>query len=122
MIEFAEMDDTVTLGEQTQEGGGPAILVNVLTVDPEEADRFLEVWAEDAAAMKRQPGFISTQLHRGIAGSGAFLNVAVWETVDDFRNAFRSKEFRANLEDYPPSASTSPHLFRRIAVPGICVA
>ena len=29
--------------------------------------------------MKRQPGFISTQLHRGVAGSGAFLNCAVSE-------------------------------------------
>ncbi|HEU0200815.1 MAG TPA: antibiotic biosynthesis monooxygenase [Burkholderiaceae bacterium] len=38
--------------------------------------------------MKRQPGNISTQLHRGVAGSCVFLNYAAWESVDHFRAAF----------------------------------
>jgi hypothetical protein len=38
--------------------------------------------------MKRQPGFISAQLHRGIAGS----------------------------------VVARPHLFEKVAVPGICIA
>jgi hypothetical protein len=40
----------------------------------EEVDQFLKIWAADAAIMKRQPGFISAQLHRGIAGSCVFIN------------------------------------------------
>lgn len=122
MLELVEMDKQVKISEQLQEGGGPVILVNVFTVKPEETDQFLAAWADDAAIMKRQPGFISGQLHRGIAGSGAFLNYAVWETVDDFQKAFGNQESRANFNRYPPSVATSPHLFRRVAVAGICVA
>ena len=70
MLAFAEMDKHVTIYDQLKDGGGPVALVNLLTVDPKEADQLLAAWAEDAAYMKRQPGFISTQLHRGIAGSG----------------------------------------------------
>ena len=122
MIAFKELDEHVTIREQLQEGGGPAVLVNVFTVEPGEAEQLLAAWAEDAAFMKRQPGFISTQLHRGIAGSGAFLNYAVWESVEHFRRAFENPEFQAKLGSYPPSAVTMPHLFHKAAVAGICVA
>ena len=57
-----------------------------------------------------------------IAGSGIFLNYAVWESVAHVRSAFANPEFRARLSDYPESATVSPHLFRKVAVPGICVA
>jgi heme-degrading monooxygenase HmoA len=40
--------------------------------------------------MKRQPGFISTQLHRGIADSDALLNYALWESVEHFRQALEN--------------------------------
>jgi len=122
MPKFAEMDVTVTLADQLEDDGGPVILVNTFTVSPEEADRLIAAWAGDAAFMKRQPGFISTQLYRGIAGSGTFLNYAVWESVAHFRSAFTNPEFRARIGDYPESATVSPHLFRKVAVPGICVA
>ena len=87
---------------------------NTFVVPPEDADGFwAAAWAADAAIMKRQPGFISTQLHRGVAGSGAFLNYAVWELVAHFRAAFANPEFRARLGEYPENATASPHLFRR---------
>jgi len=87
-----------------------------------EVDQFLAAWVDDASYFKRQPGYISTQLHRGIAGSCVFLNVAVWESVDHFRCAFANPEFRAKLGQYPTSAVASPHLFRKVAVPDVCVA
>jgi heme-degrading monooxygenase HmoA len=121
MPKFVEMDGAVTLADQLRDEGGAVVLVNTFVVAPEDADRFLTAWAADAAIMKRQPGFISTQLHRGIAGSGAFLNYAVWESVAHFRAAFMNPEFRARLAEYPESATASPHLFRPVAVPGICV-
>ena len=122
MSKLAEMDRTVTLFEQLREEGGPVTLVNTLVVSPEDADQLLAVWATDAAIMKRQPGFISTQLHRGIAGSGTFLNYVVWETVAHFRAAFGNPEFQAQLGHYPEGMIASPHLFRPVAVSGICVA
>ena len=121
-IKLAEMDPRVTFAEQLRQEAGPVVLVNTFVVAPEDADRLLEVWAEDAAFMKRQPGFISTQLHRGIAGSTTLVNVAVWESAAALRAAFVSPEFQAHVGRYPESATTTPHLFEKVAVPGICVA
>jgi heme-degrading monooxygenase HmoA len=72
--------------------------------------------------MKQQPGFISTQLHRGIAGSTTFMNVAVWESASALLEAFGSPEFQGHVDRYPDTAIAAPHVFERIAVPGICVA
>ena len=71
--------------------------------------------------MKQQPGYISTQLHRGIAGSTVFMNYAVWESVAHFREAFNHPDFRKTTEHYPPSAVACPHLFACLTVPNLCV-
>jgi heme-degrading monooxygenase HmoA len=122
MMAFTEMDTTVTTRDQLEDTGGPVVLINRFTVPAADADQLLRAWADDAAWMKQQPGFISTQLHRGIAGSGVFLNYAVWESTGHFRAAFTNPAFRERLSHYPASADASPHLFRQVAVPGICVA
>ena len=72
MLAFSEMDKHVSIYDQLKEGGGSVILINLFTVEPEEADQLVAAWADDAAYMKRQPGFISTELYSGIVGSGAF--------------------------------------------------
>ncbi len=69
MPQLVEMDRHVSLFEQMDEQVGSVILINTFTVEPEEADQLQEAWASDAAFMKQQPGFISTQLHRGIGGA-----------------------------------------------------
>lgn len=122
MPKVIEMDRSVTLADQLKDAGGEVVLINTFVVAPDDADRLLAAWTADAGVMKRQPGFVSTQLHRGIAGSGVFLNYAVWNSVADFRAAFANPEFRALLSDYPESATASPHLFRKVDVPGICPA
>ena len=122
MSTFVEMDTTVPLGAQLADEGGPVVLINTFVVPPEDADRLLAAWSDDAALMKRQPGFISTQLHRGIAGSGVFLNYAVWQSTAHFRAAFTNPEFQSKLGAYPDSATASPHIFCKVEVPGICVA
>jgi heme-degrading monooxygenase HmoA len=122
MPKFVEMGQAVTLSDQLKSEEGPVILINTFVVPPEHADRLLEIWTGDASLMKTQPGFISTQMHRGIAGSGVFLNYAVWQSVAHFRTAFSNPEFRAKLAEYPEGATVSPHLFRKVEVPGICTA
>jgi heme-degrading monooxygenase HmoA len=117
-----EMDEAVTLREQLAQEAAPVVLINTFTVRPEEVDQLLQAWAADAAFFKRQPGFISAQLHRGIGGSRVFLNYAVWESVEQFRQAFGQPEFQEALRAYPPSTVASPHLFQKVAVPNICVA
>ena len=122
MAKLIEMDPKVPVFEQMMNvDGGAVILINKFNVDPDEVDQFLSAWTADAAVMKRQPGFISTQLHRGIAGSSVFVNYAVWESTEHFKRAFGNPEFQSKLRDYPSSAVGSPHLFRKVAVAGICV-
>jgi heme-degrading monooxygenase HmoA len=122
MMELREMDEHTTYMQQLQEDRGPIVLINQFNVVPEDAERFLQVWADDAAFMKEQPGFISTQLHRGTAGSSTFINVAVWESARALGEAFRSPEFQQRAARYPDTAVAAPHVFERVAVPGICVA
>ena len=98
------------------------VLVNVFTLDKADEQALLETWQDDAEFMKRQPGIISTQLHRAIGESPAYLNCAVWESTAHFRAAFTHPDFLAKLSRYPASVVATPHLFQKVAVPGICVA
>lgn len=116
------LDASFPIERQLAIDAAPVVLVNVFTLDPADEQAFIAVWQDDAAFMKRQPGFISTQLHRAIGKSPTYLNYAVWESTAHFRAAFSNPEFAAKLSRYPSSAVGSPHLFQKIAVPGICVA
>ena len=122
MPQFRPLDPAFPLDRQIALDAAPVVLVNVFTLDRADEQAFLQAWQDDAAIMKRQPGFISTQLHRAIGESATYLNYAVWDSTSDFRAAFTNPEFRAKLSAYPASAVASPHLFRKVAVPGICVA
>ncbi|MBY5532252.1 antibiotic biosynthesis monooxygenase [Rhizobium leguminosarum] len=116
------MDPAFPIDRQIAIDASAIILINLFTLDKADEQSFLDAWQADAAFMKRQPGFISTQMHRAIGESPAYLNYAVWESTADFRAAFSHPEFRAKLSAYPSSAVASPHLFQKLAVPGICVA
>ena len=98
------------------------VLVNVFTLNRADEQIFLQAWKADAAFMQRQPGYISTQLHRAIGENPTYMNCAVWESTSHFRAAFTHPDFLAKLSAYPSSAVASPHLFQKVAVPGICVA
>ncbi len=89
MAELLEMDKRVGIFEQMEENVGPVILINKFSVDPDEFDQFIKGWAAEAEKFKEQPGFISTQLHKGIGKSGTFINYAVWESAAQFKEAVR---------------------------------
>jgi heme-degrading monooxygenase HmoA len=122
MPQFRPLDPAFPIERQIAIDTGPVVLVNVFTLAGADEATFLKVWQSDADFMKRQPGFISTQLHRAIGDSPTYLNYAVWETNAHFRAAFSHPEFRAKLSAYPSSAVAAPHLFQKVAVSGICVA
>lgn len=121
MLQRVEMDTGVTLFDQLNHEVGPVILVNTFRVAPADTDALVAAWAHDAAYLKSKPGYIATQLHRGIGGSSTFLNTAVWESVPAFRAAFGDPAFQATFGRYPDSTVASPHLFQKVAVPGICI-
>ena len=114
------MDEKFPIEQQLGIEAEPVVLINVFTLDAADESAFLTTWKDDAEFMKRQPGFISTQLHRAIGDSPTYLNYAVWENTAAFRAAFTHPEFLAKLWAYPSSAVAAPHLFQKVAVTGIC--
>jgi Antibiotic biosynthesis monooxygenase len=72
----------------------------------------------------QQPGFVSTQLHKGIGKSSVFINYAVWESIENYKKAvnrliFNSQSQSPLLKYDDESLVISPHLFK-VAVSGIC--
>lgn len=122
MVTFKPLDPEFPIQEQLGFDAGPVVLVNLFTVAPDEQDAVIEAWKADAEWMKKQPGYISTQMHKAIGESSMFMNYAVWDSVSDFRAAFSNPEFQSALSHYPSSAVTAPHLFKKIAVPNCCTA
>jgi heme-degrading monooxygenase HmoA len=116
------LDPSFPIDRQIGIEANSVVLVNPFTVDKADEAAFLRTWQDDAAFMKRQSGFISTQLHRALGESSTYLNYAVWESTRHFRAAFTHPDFLAKIASYPASAIASPHLFQKVAVAGICVA
>ena len=121
MLQVQPLDPNVPMFQQLNTDLSPVVLINILHVAEADVPALLKAWENDANWMKQQPGFISTQLHRGIAGSTVLMNYAVWESVAHFRAAFNNPAFKKALESYPSSAVASPHLFTRLNVPNLCV-
>ncbi|MGI9010594.1 MAG: antibiotic biosynthesis monooxygenase family protein [Nitrososphaeraceae archaeon] len=127
MAKFVEMDNRVKFKDQIEEKiDGSVILINKFNVEPGKVEQFLKDWGEDATNFKQQPGFISTQLHRGIGKSSVFINYAVWESIEHYKKAikkilFSSKSQSPLLKYDDESLVLSPHLFKKVAVRGICV-
>ncbi|HZC20304.1 MAG TPA: antibiotic biosynthesis monooxygenase family protein [Nitrososphaeraceae archaeon] len=121
MAKLVEMDDNVKFSSQLEEHVGPIVFVNKFSVNPEDFDEFLKAWEADATYFKSQPGLISTQLHKGIGASGTFINYAIWESTAQFKKAVYNTDFNTRLSNYPASTIISPHIFKKVAVPGICV-
>ena len=122
MIKLQDLDDAMPFPAQLGEETGPVVLVNTFVAPHGQVDEVVEAWAEDAAWFRSQPGYVSAQLHRGVGASRALVNIAVWESAQHLRAAFSAPQFQGHRERYPDGTVATPHLFRTVAVPGICVA
>jgi heme-degrading monooxygenase HmoA len=127
MVLIAPLDDHVdhdaqVSDEALEQSNGPVVLVNIFHVDPEHGEDLLAVWGEVLRRFRTAPGFISAQFHRGTAGSGTFLNYAVWESARAYRDAFADPAFQGMLDGYPPETVATPHLFTKQAITGVCTA
>jgi heme-degrading monooxygenase HmoA len=127
MAKFVEMDERVKFKEQIEEKeiDGQVILINKFNVDPDKTEQFLKDWGEDAINFEKQPGFISAQLHKGIGKSSVFINYAVWESLEHYKEAINKLLFSSETHTSPllkyddNSLVMSPHLFMKVDVPGI---
>ena len=122
MLKHVEMDARQKRADQfADQSDAPVILINLFDVDPKDTEIFKRAWAEDAAFFKRQPGYISAELHHGIGNSSMWLNYAVLESAKMLGATTQQPEFGPLRGIYPDSTTARPDLFRRVASPGICV-
>jgi quinol monooxygenase YgiN len=122
MTTVIEMDKKISLGKQLQQQDtGPVVLIITFTVNPEDEEQFIKTWAEAAEISKKTSGVVSAQLHKGIAGSRIFVSTHVFESAEAIRQQYSNPDFPTKLSEYPASIVTSSHVFKKVAVPGICV-
>jgi heme-degrading monooxygenase HmoA len=116
---IVEFDERVPFAEQLKHDEAPVVLLSTFLVAPGYEEEFLAGFKKQFAIMHGQPGLISAQLHKAIAGSGLFMNYVVWESVEDFKRGFESEAFQAQLKEYPPGTVVSAGFFQRVAVEGM---
>lgn len=77
------------------------ILINKFNVEPDKVEQFVKDWGKDAVNFKQQHGFISTQLHKGIGKSSVFINYAVWEPIEQYKEVVNKLVFSSkHNQDY----------------------
>jgi quinol monooxygenase YgiN len=121
MTKVIEMDEKVSLGKQLQQEAGDVVLFITFIVEPEDEDKFLKTWTLAAEISKKTSGVISAQLHKGIAGSRVWISTHVFESTETIRQQYSNPDFPKKLSEYPDRIVTSSHVFKKVAVPGICV-
>ena len=63
-----EMDPNVSFAKQIEHNTAPVVLLSTFLVKPEYVRDFLAGFQKQFAIMRKQPGLISAQLHRGHRG------------------------------------------------------
>jgi heme-degrading monooxygenase HmoA len=122
MIKNIEMDEKVPLSTQLQQNvNGGVVLIIKYTVNPDDEDQFIKTWASAAEITKKTSGIISSQLHKGTAGSRVFVSYHVFDSTEAIRQQYSNPDFPAKLSEYPSNVVGSTHVFKKVSVPGICV-
>lgn len=120
MATFYDFDSNKPFRQQLEEETGTVVLTNTFTIPEGKMEESIIVWKKTADILKYCPGYISTQLHRGV-DSHILINVAVWESAHQLRDGLNREDFKAVLASFPPGTECRAHLFRRLHVDGICV-
>ena len=92
------------------------VLINPFEVPEGREEYALSFWEKVAAYMKKQPGFISTRLHKAVVPWARFLliNVAEWESIDHFESVMNSEEFKNLVGPYMEIYPHYPGLYEVI--------
>jgi heme-degrading monooxygenase HmoA len=85
----------------------PVVLINAFEVPEGEDEAFLQGWERAREFISTQEGYLSTTLHRSLSPTADFryVNVALWESEQAFRDATSQPEFRNAPVPFPFHAS-----------------
>ncbi|KAF9889865.1 hypothetical protein FE257_006955 [Aspergillus nanangensis] len=121
---FIDINPRTPLLKQLEEcpEAGSCVLVNTFHIPAGKMDEAFAAWKVDAEMAKKQPGFISTQLHRGINGSDMMLNYVVWESTASLKAYYDLPEFKDSLKAYPDGTECRIALYRKQHIQGTCLS
>jgi heme oxygenase (mycobilin-producing) len=88
------------------------VLINPFEVPQGQEEEFLKHWRAAAAHLRGAAGLISTRLHESLDPQAKFrfINVAEWESPQQFQAAVRTEAFQQIARTMPFAAS--PALYR----------
>lgn len=91
-------------------------LINPFEVPEGKEEEALAFWDRAAEYMRKQPGFISTRLHKAIVPWARFhlINVAEWRSKEDFEAAINTDVFKQLTEPYMEIFPHYPGLYEVI--------
>jgi heme oxygenase (mycobilin-producing) len=92
------------------------ILINPFEVPAGREDECLAMWDEVAEYLRKQSGFVSTKLHRSFSPDARFrfINVAEWESQEQFQQAMASDGFRRLSAGISEAFTSYPGLYEVI--------
>ena len=75
----------------------PLVLINAFEVAEGNDDEFVAAWQPAREFLETQPGYAGTTLHQTVSPDSEFrfVNVARWQTAQEFQAAVTSDAFRA---------------------------
>jgi len=91
-------------------------VINPFEVPPGREEEALSMWEVFADYFRQQPGYISTELHKAI-GDGAkfhFINIAKWQSAEDFQTALGNPELMEIAKDLPNDIPHYPGMYEVI--------
>jgi len=98
MITVSKENDVVTL-------------INVLTVEPENQQRLVEMLVEATEkTMKNLSGFVSATIHKSADGVRV-TNYAQWRRREDFEGMLKNREATAHMKPIMEIAKFDAHLY-----------
>lgn len=94
---------------------------NVTVINPFEVpegreEDALSMWESFAAYFRKQPGYVSTKLHRAVGPDAKFhfVNIAEWESAQAFQAALQNPEIMDVAKNLPNDIPHYPGLYEVI--------
>ncbi len=86
-------------------------LINVFPVEPEKQQQLIDILTHAAdKTMRRQPGFLSARVYRGLAGTYV-ANCVQWRSREDFNRMWRQPQAQQHVAEVHTVAKGNPQLF-----------
>ena len=89
---------------------GYATLINTFEVEPENADKLVEVLHEATATIRKLPGFVSANLHIS-TDRKRVVNYAQWRTHEDFQGMLADPESQPHMREAAALAKSYDPVF-----------